>query len=143
MCWPKPAVGAVVIHEGKVLLVKRSNPPQKDLWAIPGGSVQFGETLQTAAEREIREETGLTIRAGEPVHTFDVIERAHDGSIRFHYVIANLRADYISGEVKAADDASDAGWFRPEDIKKLKISSTTRTLLQKLGFISFKDTKGP
>ncbi|MCJ7680205.1 MAG: NUDIX hydrolase [Candidatus Aminicenantes bacterium] len=132
---PKPAVGAVVIHEGKVLLVKRSNPPQKDLWAIPGGSVQLGETLQIAAEREIHEETGLTIRAGEPVHTFDVIERAHDGSVRFHYIIVDLRADYISGEVKAADDAANAGWFGPEDIKKLKISSTTVSLLKKLGFI--------
>jgi ADP-ribose pyrophosphatase len=132
---PKPAVGAVVFHREKVLLVKRTNPPQKDLWAIPGGSVRLGETLQQAAEREIREETGLTVKAGEPIHTFDIIDRSPDGTILFHYVIVDLRADYISGKIKASDDAADAAWFSPEDIKKLKISSTTQTLLLKLGFI--------
>ena len=132
---PKPAVGVVVIHEGKVLLVKRSNPPQKNLWAIPGGSVRLGETLQQAAEREVREETGLTVKAKKPIYTFDIIERAADCSILYHYVIVDLWADYIGGDVKAADDAADAGWFEPNDIQKLKISSTTQTLLEKIGFV--------
>ena len=69
------AVGAVVIKDGAILLVKRGQAPSSGKWAIPGGSVELGETLQQAAEREIREETGLRIRAEQPVFTFDVIER--------------------------------------------------------------------
>jgi 8-oxo-dGTP pyrophosphatase MutT (NUDIX family) len=61
---PRVAVGAVVIYEKKVLLVLRGKPPAEGLWAIPGGSVDLGETLQMAAEREVLEETGLHVKAG-------------------------------------------------------------------------------
>ncbi|MBW2439133.1 MAG: NUDIX domain-containing protein, partial [Deltaproteobacteria bacterium] len=57
------AVGAIVFENDRVLLVRRGQPPSQDLWAIPGGRVKLGETLQEAAEREILEETGITIRA--------------------------------------------------------------------------------
>ena len=93
---PRVAVGAVVFKDERVLLVRRGQPPSEDLWAIPGGSVEIGETLQEAAEREILEETGIKIRAGEPVFTFDVIERDRTGKIRFHYVIVDLVADYTA-----------------------------------------------
>ena len=64
---PRVAVGAIVFKNNKVLLVRRAQAPSQDLWAIPGGRVEIGETLQEAAEREIFEETGITIRAQEPV----------------------------------------------------------------------------
>ncbi|MGD9150765.1 MAG: NUDIX hydrolase, partial [Desulfobacterales bacterium] len=83
---PRVAVGAVVFKEDRVLLVRRGQPPAENLWAIPGGSVEIGETLQQAAEREIWEETGIRIRATKPIYTFDVIERDERQGIRFHYV---------------------------------------------------------
>jgi len=133
---PQVAVGAVIIHEKKILLVKRNKDPQKENWAIPGGSVNLGETLQEAAEREIKEETGLTVKAKKPVHTFDLIEREEKGRIRFHYVIIDLEADYVSGRLKAADDALDAGWFSPKDLDDLALTEGTRNLLCRLGFHS-------
>jgi ADP-ribose pyrophosphatase len=133
---PQVAVGAVVFRGGKVLLVKRIKDPQKETWAIPGGSVNLGETLQEAAEREIKEETGLTIRAKKPVHTFDLIERDEKGRIRFHYVIIDLEADYVSGRLRPADDALDAGWFNPEELADIAVTQATRNLLQRLGFHS-------
>jgi len=132
---PRAAVGAVVIEEGKVLLVKRKYPPKKGKWAIPGGSVNLGESLQAAAEREIREETGLIIEAKEPIHTFDLIERGPNGKVIFHYVVVDLRAEYISGEPHPADDVSDAGWFGPKEIKNIDSSTSTIELLRKLDFL--------
>jgi ADP-ribose pyrophosphatase len=86
--------------------------------------------LQQAAEREIREETSVRIRAGEPVFTFDYIDRDTAGRVKFHYVIVDLLADYISGEPQPGDDAADARWVSAEAIKTLKVSAMTLKLLK-------------
>lgn len=125
---PRVAVGAIVFHEDRILLVLRGKPPAEGLWSIPGGSVELGETLQEAAEREIYEETDLVIRAGEPVFTFDSVDRDDKGDVRFHYVIIDLIADYVSGSPRAGDDALDAGWFTPEELKNMELSPMTRRL---------------
>lgn len=132
---PQVAVGAIVFKEDKVLLVLRGKPPAENLWSIPGGSVELGETLQEATEREIREEAGITIRAREPVYTFDVLERDNKGNVRFHYVIVDLAADYISGELRPGDDAVDVRWFSADEVNKVKVSEATRKLLnERFGF---------
>lgn len=128
-CLPRVGVGAVVFRNGEVLLVRRARPPRAGEWAIPGGKVRPGETLQAAAEREIREETGIRIRAGEPVHAFDLIERDADGALRWHYVIVDLMGEYLDGEPRAADDAGAAGWFGAEALQRLSLNPDTRQLL--------------
>jgi ADP-ribose pyrophosphatase len=124
------AVGAVVFREGAVLLVRRGKPPSYGQWAIPGGSVHLGERLQAAAEREIREETGITVRAGGPVLTFESIQKDDEGRVAYHYVIVDLEADYLEGEPAAADDAADARWVTNEEIKQLDVAPATRKFLQ-------------
>ena len=124
------AVGAVVFNEDKVLLVLRGKPPAESQWAIPGGCIELGETLQEAAQREILEETGIVIQAGKPVYTFDVVERDKNGRIRFHYVIVDLAAKYISGEIRAGDDAADVKWLSSEDLRYQNVSAATRKLLK-------------
>jgi ADP-ribose pyrophosphatase len=123
------AVGAVVFREDKVLLVLRGKPPAEKQWSIPGGCVELGETLQEAAEREIAEEAGIIIQAKNPIYTFDVIERDENGDIRFHYVIVDLAADYVSGELSAGDDAVDVSWISLEDLNERNVSDATRKLL--------------
>jgi ADP-ribose pyrophosphatase len=127
---PRVAVGAVVFKDGCVLLVRRGQPPAEDFWAIPGGSVEIGEALQEAAEREILEETGIHIRASKPIYTFDVIDRDADGKVRFHYVIVDLAADYVGGEPKPGDDALEARWVSADEINDLKVSAPTLKLLK-------------
>ena len=132
---PRVGVGAVVLREGRVLLVRRGAAPALGLWAIPGGGLGLGETLQQGAEREILEETGIVIRAGVPVFTCDSFERDEEGRFRFHYVIVDMAADYVSGEVKAADDALEARWISPAEIPDIPATKTTLKLLRQIGFI--------
>ena len=127
---PRVAVGAIVFKDSKVLLVRRGKPPARDLWAIPGGSVEVSETLQRAAEREIYEETGITIQALEPIYTFDYIERDEFGCARFHYVIVDLTADYVGGEPRPGDDAAEARWVSSQELASLRVSLKTLQLLK-------------
>jgi ADP-ribose pyrophosphatase len=126
---PRPAVGAVVFKDHAVLLVQRGNSPSRGMWAIPGGSVHLGETLQAAAEREIFEETGVVIRAGDTVLVFESIEKDHRGAVKYHYVIVDFAADYVSGEPRAGDDAADARWIAEDGLERLPVNPATRRLL--------------
>ena len=107
---PRIAVGAVVFKEEHVLLVRRGEAPSRGQWAIPGGSVVLGETLQQAAEREVLEETGIRIVAGAPAFVFDVVDHDSDGRVRYHYVIVDLDATFQGGQLRPGDDALDSTW---------------------------------
>ena len=126
---PEVAVGAVVFHANRVLLVRRGQAPADGQWAIPGGRVELGEALARAAEREIREETGILVAAGEPIYVFDVIERDAAGRIRFHYVIVDLAARYMGGNLRSGDDAREARWVAADELRHLDVSPPTRHLL--------------
>ncbi len=132
---PRVAVGAVVFKQERVLLVRRACPPGSGQWAIPGGKVRLGETMQQAAEREILEETGITIRAKDPIFFFETIDRDDRGQVRFHYVIIDLAAEYAGGHLQPGDDASDVRWVSAEELQTLPVSPATRTLLHdRFGF---------
>ncbi len=132
--FPRVGVGAIVIKDDKVLLVKRGIPPSKGLWAIPGGHIELGETLQETAEREILEETGIVIKARKPIYTFDLIERDDAGRIRFHYIVVDLEGEYVSGEPQGSDDALEARWLTWEEIEQLPVSQNTINLLKDIQF---------
>lgn len=129
---PVVGVGAIVRRGPTVLLVLRGTPPNQGLWAIPGGRLQLGETLQQGAEREIREETSVEIRAGQVVFTFEHIERDAAGALLFHYVVLDLAAEYLAGEPQAGDDAREARWIPFSELAQLPLNATTRHALQQL-----------
>jgi len=122
-------VGAVVFNDDAILLVKRRNPPHQHQWAIPGGKVNYGESLKNAVKREILEETGVLIDVQEPVYTFEVIETDEKNNATLHYVVIDYTARYLSGKLKAADDAEQAEWITRERFHALDISHITKTLL--------------
>jgi ADP-ribose pyrophosphatase len=132
---PRVGVGAIVIHEGKILLVKRGVSPGKGLWAIPGGTLHLGETLQNCAAREILEETGVTIAVGECLYVFDLIEQDKAGNVEFHFVVVDFAALYVAGDPQGADDADEARWFSPEEMAAVPVSQNTIKALHAIGFL--------
>jgi ADP-ribose pyrophosphatase YjhB (NUDIX family) len=117
---PLVGVGAVVVEQGRVLLVQRGTEPAKGQWSIPGGLIDVGESLREAVAREVREETGLIV---EPVELIELLDRIHrDGDrVRYHYVIADYLCRVVGGTLLAASDADAARWVeRPEWISRLR-----------------------
>ncbi len=106
---PVLAVGAVVVDQGRVLLVRRGSQPLKDRWTIPGGVLELGESLAQGVVREAREETGLIV---EPLELLELLDRIHRERerIQFHYVIADYLCRITGGVLKAASDAAEVRW---------------------------------
>jgi ADP-ribose pyrophosphatase len=129
---PRVAVGGVVIRGGDVLLVRRSKAPSRHLWAVPGGSVELGESLLDAAVREVREETGVDVRARAVVHVFDAIERDAHGRVEHHYVVVDVACDWVAGEPQAGSDALEARWQPIVKLGELTISPETLRLVLRL-----------
>jgi len=132
---PRVGIGAITIHKGRILLVKRGAEPSRGLWAIPGGTLELGETMQECAAREILEETGIIIRVGACIYVFDFLERDAEGKIKFHFVIVDFAGEYVSGEPKGADDADEARFVAPEELKELPVAKNTLKALKEIGFI--------
>ncbi|NPA97505.1 MAG: NUDIX domain-containing protein [Crenarchaeota archaeon] len=129
------AVGAVLLKEGRVLLVKRGYPPGKGLWAIPGGVIEAGEGIYEAAARELEEETGLRARPLGVVWVANVVDRDERGKPRFHYVVIDVLFDpsTIEGEPRPGGDAVDVAWVPiGEAMARDDVTRTTKALLEHL-----------
>ena len=113
---PVVGVGAVIVKDGRVLLICRGNEPGRGKWSIPGGAVELGETLAQAMAREVREECGLEVVAGPVVSTFDMIQRDEQGRVRYHYVLLDLAARYVAGEASARSDALGVRWVAESEL---------------------------
>ena len=126
---PVVAVGLVARDRaGRLLLVERGNPPHKGRWSLPGGRVEGGETIATAATRELAEETGLEAVVGEIA---GVVERIGEG---FHYLIVDLWAELADGAVPvAAGDAADARLVDPDQLPGYPLSPGLAGFLAGLG----------
>ncbi|MFN2332531.1 MAG: NUDIX hydrolase [Halomonas sp.] len=113
---PTAAVSCAVVREGQLLMVRRRNPPNAGRLALPGGKIERAECLADAAERELREETGVIAKAQEPITAFDIIEHDEAGRLLFHYVVIVMRMEWEAGEPVAGDDATHACWMDLEAI---------------------------
>ena len=130
---PRPLVGVstVVHHDGKVLLVERSKPPWQGRWSLPGGHVEWGETLRDAAVREVLEETGVTIAILGLVDTIDVINRDEGGAVRSHYALTVFLGRLISGVPQPGSDAAAVMWADPAQLMELPLLPGTREAVQR------------
>ena len=128
---PLVGVGAVIIDDDRVVLVKRGHAPLEGKWSIPGGVLEIGETLRKAAVREALEETGLTIEPTELLGVFERVIPDQAGRMQYHYVLIDFLCRRKSGELVAADDAEEARWFRREELATLGLAAETEEVILK------------
>jgi len=108
-------VGAVVFRGDKVLLIKRGKPPFMGQWSIPGGGLEFRETVKDAVQREVREETSVEIELIALLDVFDAIPEGAPQEDLFHMVLIDYVALWKSGEPVAGDDATEAEFVRIDE----------------------------
>lgn len=127
---PLVGIGAIIIADGRVALIKRGKAPLLGEWSIPGGMLELGETLRHGAEREAHEETGLIVRATELLGVFERIVPDAEQRTSYHYVLIDFLCEVVSGEIRAGGDAADARWFTPEEVVGLPLPEDTAGVIR-------------
>ena len=130
---PVVGVGAVVVRDGKALIIKRAHEPRKGEWSLPGGLLELGESLQDAVRREIKEETSLDIDVGPVIETFDRVHRDDAGKIRYHFVIV----DYVcwpadrdaAQEPVPGSDADGVAWVTASEIDAYRVNTHAKDVI--------------
>jgi 8-oxo-dGTP diphosphatase len=116
---PQLAVSAAIFRDGKILLVRRARSPAKGFYSLPGGRVEFGETLHAALHREVGEETALKIEIVDLAAWREVVPGTSGGG---HYLIMSFAARWTSGETVLNDELDDYKWLAPDALGELKVT---------------------
>jgi mutator protein MutT len=128
---PLVGVGAVIVQDDRVLLIRRGQAPLLGEWSLPGGVLECGETLREAVVREAREETGLEVDAGEMLGVYERVILSEDGRVRYHYVLIDFLCRPVAGDPKAGTDAADVRWFLRRELHDLKLPADTLDVIER------------
>jgi len=123
---PVVGVGAVIIREGKIALIKRGNEPAKGKWTIPGGLVELGESPEKAVIRETEEEVGLAVDNPKLVDVVSNVDLDEKGKVKFHYVIIDYLVHEKSGTAEAATDAVELRWVPFGEVENYDLTASFR-----------------
>ena len=112
-------------RRGRLLLVRRGHPPFEGRWALPGGYCDWGETTEQCCAREAREETGLTVKVGELLGVYSKPGRDPRGqTVSLLYACRPIR-----GTAAGGDDAAEARWFTPQELRSLRFAFDHREIV--------------
>jgi len=125
---PTPTVDVLVVEDNKILLVKRGQPPHQGEWALPGGFVEYGETLEAAAKREVKEETGIAIDLSAILGAYSDPERDPRG----HTISVVFVGKMVGGKLQGGDDAADARWYDINDLREEQLAFDHEMIVQDL-----------
>jgi ADP-ribose pyrophosphatase YjhB (NUDIX family) len=128
---PVVGVGAVLFRGEEVLLVRRGQEPARGAWSLPGGLVELGETLEEALRRELREETGLTVKVLGVSAVLERIYRDPDGGIPYHYVLVDFLCDGQGGELRPGSDITAARFVPLTELAGLELPEFTAGVIRR------------
>lgn len=128
---PIVGVGAVILMDGKVVLIKRRYEPLKGEWSLPGGGVEIGETLEAAVAREMLEETGLQVEVGPVIEVFDRIMRDEEQRVRYHYVLIDYLCWPVAGDLVAGSDVDDAVLVDPGSLEPYNLTKKATAVIER------------
>lgn len=128
---PIIGVGAVIVSQGRALLVRRATQPLKGEWSVPGGVLELGEKLHDGARREVLEETGLQVEPGPVLEVFDSIFKDQQGRTQYHYVLIDYLCRVIGGEACAGSDVSAVKWVREDELAALELRESIERVVRK------------
>ena len=126
---PIVGVGAVIVDAGKVVLVRRRYEPLAGRWSLPGGALELGETLETGAAREMREETGLRVEVGPIIEVFDRIMLDEERRVRYHFVLVDYLCRPVGGELRAGSDVDAAVLVAPASLGAYDLTTKARAVI--------------
>ncbi len=128
---PIVGVGAIIIHDGKMLIVKRGSDPGKGKWSVPGGLVELGETVKEAVEREVLEECNLKVEASHLIDIVDNIIRDKNGRIKYHFIILDFFAKLRGGKLKPNSEIIEAKWVPIDEVERYDLTNTFREFMKR------------
>ena len=137
---PLVGVGAVIRKGRRVVIVRRSAPPMKNQWSIPGGLVEVGETLRQAVAREAREETGLMVKVGKLLEVFERILPGARGRTKYHFVLLDYLCRPLRGKLRAGSDAARARWITARELGRVRIAESAKRVIRRALNAKFKMT---
>ena len=128
---PIVGVGAVIVQDGKVVLIRRRYEPLAGQWSLPGGTLELGETLEAGTAREMLEETGLVVDIGPVIEVFDRIMLDDTRRVRYHFVLVDYLCWPVSGELRAGSDVDDAALVGPQDLARYAITKKATAVIER------------
>ena len=128
---PLVGTGALILRDGKLLLVKRGAQPGFGKWSVPGGLVELGEKVQDAMVREVKEEVGFDVEAVKLTDVVDTITLDNNGRVQYHFVVVNFFARIVGGELKTATDILEARWVPLDEVEKVNLTASFRAFFER------------